>query len=735
MSVSNDFIYLAKSKPDVTSGRLVTVSAHCRAVACLARQYGDAIGLGSLSEAAGLCHDYGKYGSMFQDVIAGKMHGVDHAIPGAAMAGQFSERVAEAVAGHHAGLFDYSELKNLFRDVVDGSDCLLPSGKRPSLLGKEEFKTAQAQFFRDNPGFKQIAGLARQQESGFNLGSGIKWKDALYRMFLERFLFSCLVDADYTSSCHEETGDMPEERDIQRHVDACFDRLDVVRNNIISESKANDSINDLRDRVYASCSVFDHSKRFYLLSAPTGSGKSLAMMRFALEQCRSHDDINRVIFVLPFLTLTDQTAKLARDIFDDVLVDTSTEKDREDMRYMTETWNSECIVTTMVQFFQSLFSDKPGDCRKLHRIAHSVIVFDELQALPTELSRVCLQSLHWLCERFHCRILISTATPPQYSLISELDFDPEILFDRHMTGGFNLTRSGFDVMSDPIGLDAVAEMALKYDNSCVIVNLRAHARQIYKYWSDNHADDIYFITTDLCPDHRRAIIDTISSRQKNRQPVHVVSTQCIEAGVDLDFKRIFRAWAPLPSLVQSAGRQDRNGFYGSSGMVVFLPDDPDRRDSKLYPSSRYCRDTTVTRRFADDMGWDAFHGYYRQLFSNFSEPDKLSSALCVRDYSLFSKASRLIRSGGRQVAVPYGPVYYRLLEAFYGNIVTRKDLSDASGILVSTYARDNFDMNCSELVIYRRGIEMHTGIYILTSKDCYDGHTGLDLSKACVSMV
>lgn len=729
-------VMLAKSKPDYITGQPVTVKVHCAAVSELACTYGSELDLGDMAEAAGLCHDYGKYGQLFKYLLLGKASGIDHALPGAVMASMFSRRVAEAVAGHHAGLSDYLRLKPVLNDVMHGARCELPSGKQPSLFGISEFKAAQDLFLADWPDANKIFSGVVGKDGCFDLASGRKWKDNLYMMLLERFLFSCLVDADYTVSCREETGDMPSEVFIRGRAGRCLERLECLRAGVVGSSAADAKVNALREAVYRSCVDFDTSKRFYLLSAPTGSGKSFAMARFAIGQCMADDSLDRVIFVLPFLTLTDQVAGMARGIFDDVLVDTSTaDGTGRRHRYLTETWNAECIVTTTVQFFQSLFSNRPGDCRKLHRIVNSVIVLDEAQAIPSGLSRICLQCLYWLSERFGCKILVSTATPPRYDMIDGLDFSPEVLFDRSVFN-FPLSKTGFDVVQTPVSLSDVADMSAKIDNCCVIVNLRAHALAIYNHWLETGVSDIYFITTDLCPDHRRAVIDEIAERQKAGLPVHASATQCIEAGVDLDFRKVFRAWAPLPSLVQSAGRQDRNGRYGAgSGMAVFLPHDPDRHGRRLYPSAEYYRDTSVTMRFSDHLDWSAFDGYYKQLFRDFGEKEGLRDALLNRDYKEFAQESRLIRSGGRQVIVPYGDAYDRLLDAFYDGTVTKADLAAVAGITVSTYATDGFDACCSEIIIRRRGVEMPSGAYILLDRNCYDVKTGLDFSKAGPLMV
>lgn len=720
--------WLAKSDRD-ENGNDITVKRHCQDVADLAYTYGLDIGVPYSAYLTGLVHDFGKYSDLFQKLLHGMASGIDHALPGAVLLYQFPE-AAVAVACHHDRLIPFSDLQFLLQDLMKGNFVDLSSGKQPSLSGKRELKSALQVFSVDFPDYQKSVQDTFSEISFFRLQDGPDWKKKLYHMLKCRMLYSCQIDADYTISSLNGKRNSNHKISIQNQLVSCFSRLSEKQRVIRLCSTADSQVNLLRNAVFHSCVNFKPDKDMYLLSAPTGSGKSLAMARFSLEQCLLDSSLERILFVLPFLTLTDQMYDLLSDIVDGILLDTSTTEQNVDPEFY-HTWNAPCIITTMVQFFGSLFSDRPGDCRKLHRLAHSVIVFDEIQALPNKLSRICMQSLYWLCEEYGCKILLSTATPPGYAQIPELDYEPHVLFDR-CSFDFPLSRTGFSIWKDSVPLSYVTEKCLCYKNGCIIVNLRKHAREIYHIWKDRNVKDIYYVTTDLCPDDRTRIIAEIKERQVKGFPVHVVSTQCIEAGVDLDFEKIFRAMAPFSSLIQSAGRQNRNGRYLDDNMVIFYPE-PDGQQHSLYPTFSYYHDSEMTGRLLEYISdpWELFDRYYQNLFHEFTEGKRLKESLLSEDYAEFAKASSLIEHSGVQVIVPSGSVYDIIWDAVCRNAVTKKHLAMAAGSMVSVYGMSNVDAYCTPVCIYRHGIRQKTGIYILNESDrgCYDRNTGLDFGK------
>lgn len=704
---------------------------HCGAVAELARRYGNDIGLGNDAYYAGLFHDTGKYGVSFQDVLKGVRTGIDHACSGAALFSGLMKRryryISESIAAHHGQIIAFEELQGVFWDMVSGNLQVCPSGKQPALSGRDEFEDAIACLKSDWPdlklsGFEKIPCDFSSQKGKFQY------------MLAVRMLLSCLVDADYTVSGSDcvDAALVPEDVGIDSV--AALGRLIAVRGGIVENSVASADKNSMRDIVYHDCAAAGNdvdSCDFYTLTAPTGSGKTLGMLRFALGRCLHDVSKKRIIIVLPFLSISDQMADIVREIIPDAIIDNSTVDMDERQREIASRWDAPCIITTTVQFFGSLFSDRPADCRKLHRMANSVILFDEVQALPVELSGILMQGLYELTHTYHACVCLSTATQPAYSKIPGLDFDVrEIIKD--VDGLFGMCRSvGILFDRSLCKLEVVAERALLDSNVCVIVNLKKHARDVYEYWSARGVENCFLISTDLCSSQRKRVLKEIKKLQAAGESVHVIATQCIEAGVDLDFMQVYRALAPLPSLIQAAGRMNRNGLYDSGSMIVFEPDEKSR-----YPGVDYEKQAMLVKVLMSE-GFEigslaSISEYYARLFEGFKNPEPVESSVAGFDYVGFARASRLIKRSGYRVIVPYsGEIkkYQETLDAVLSGCVSKQDLRKSADISVSAYDLNGVESHCEELVIknHRTGIETHTGVYILLPghESCYDSDVGL----------
>lgn len=714
-------VYYAKSKDEDLP---VTVSEHCDAVAELARTYGEGLGIGTEAYLCGLMHDFGKYSDLFQDVLRGKRIHVDHAVPGAAMLGHYRQ-LSEVVAGHHTGLKPYESLAPMLSAIVGDTDSYTtPEGKEASICGKDAFSKAQGLFQADHPGF-----VPPQVDNQCPDGS---WKGNLSYMLDTRMLYSCQVDADYTVS-GGQTDPTP-----MFAPKACLQKLESCREQVGSQSKADPRVNAMRDRVYQDAGEAGQRRDpFLTLTAPTGSGKTFAMLKFALERCLSDPSKQRVIFVLPFLSLCDQVEADCRKVFPDVVVDHSQTGDGQDME-SAERWTASCIITTTVQFFGSLWSDRPGDCRKLHRIANSVVLFDEIQALPHHICRFAMQSLKHLSFRYGTCILLSTATQPAYGFLPELDWDASEVV-RDVDGLFSMAqRTGLTFHKEPMSMAEVAKAALEYPSACIIVNVKRYARQVYEVWKSWGIQNIFLLYTNLCPEHRREVLEEIHTLQADGKPVYVAATQCVEAGVDLDFHQVFRMLAPLTSLIQSAGRQNRNGRFPHGDTVVFEPV-RSAGSKPMYPGADYEAQALHVKELVD-AGFDVnsltgIREYYRRLFTRYQEHPNLLRALQALDYQDFSRQSALIKDSGCRVIVPYGDMwqFWRLQNACVNGTVKKKDLTGISGISVQCYDQEQVGKHCAQLVIHNRARgtvkPLNIWILLLGHEGCYRDDLGLHFEK------
>lgn len=722
--------YYAKSKN--TQGHQETVKEHLQKVSTLAREYGEPLGMGEIAGLAGQVHDFGKYSDTFQDVLKGIRTGVDHAMGGACFVeGGYRGKpgirpVVEAVNGHHDGLTAYGEVKDELHAMADESGYARGhGGKTPSTNGRDQLQAAIDVFRYDFPSFRppRLPVLPVAE---------------LESMLYTRMLFSCLVDADYTASAINDDCDY-----LDRAEDDLFDpqllleKLYAYRDDIRQNSTADRTLNACRDQVFEQCgNMGNEPEGLYTLTAPTGTGKTLALLHFSLRHCLKHGK-KRIIIVLPFLTLAEQNAATYAKIIPNVLVDDSQSDLPESARELAARWSAPVIITTSVRFFEGLFSDRPAVCRKLHHIADSVVIFDEAQSLPAELASATLRTVNELCARYHTTMVFSTATQPDFSVRKDLDWVPrEILPDNKLMFEA-LQRVNVDWrLRDEIPLDDIAMEMAEVDSVCTIVNLRRHARQIADVLLKQCPEEtVFFLTTDLCPAHRSRQIEIIRRRLKEKLPCRVVATQCIEAGVDLDFSTLYRALAPLDAIVQAAGRCNRNGRNSMGRVVVFRPE-----DSRMpYPDDWYNNAAVTVQEMDPPFSIhdpENIREYYRQLFNGAVDKPELRKAIESRSFSQTAAQYKLIENTGARVIVPYDgePELYRhIAEELRERGVTGALLREAASLTLTCFAK-NLGVYAEEIPFALRGKEPQTvgsGVYLLRPQyeALYSPQLGLHLPQ------
>lgn len=643
----------------------------------------------------------------------------------------------EAVVGHHDGLVSFDSIKYELKALrTKPESCNCPSGKTPSLSGNDDFNRAAAAFKRDFPTLK----LGISDKSAAYSGEALH-KELGY-MLTTRMLFSCLVDADYSVSAADDEPDYLE-KNSQGPIDynEALKRLDSYRSELCRTSRAAARVKQLRERVFEACGEGACGEMgIFTLSAPTGVGKTLAMLNFALRHCRRHH-LRRIIVVLPFLSLAEQTEREYGKIFNTLLVDHSQSELSEQTRELASRWDAPVVITTSVRFFEGLFSDRPTACRRLHNIADSVVLFDEAQSLPAELAAVSASAMRALCERFHCSILLSTATQPDFSALKGVSWHArELLCDNEniFTGMSRVNvewRVCFntDIDSAPT-LDDIAEELSGESNACCIVNLRRHARALVQRLIELVGEDgVYLLSTELCPAHRLSIIDEIRARQAAGKVCRVVSTQCIEAGVDLDFDSMYRALAPLESIVQAAGRCNRNGRLKGGGRVVVF--EPKCDEGALYPSASYKRAALVVKQMlADDGKIDidspkSVEDYYAKLFCGVKCKPELETAIKGESYGDVAASYRIVDNDAYSLIVPWSgrrELFESICDAVDSGSVTRRLFTEAAPITVSCFDK-RFESFAQPIKLRRHG-EMFDSCYYIINRGFekkYDERLGL----------
>ena len=539
--------YLAHIAED---GREQTVLEHLQSTADACARFAEPFQASQQGNLIGLAHDIGKCSLEFQERLRGGQI-VDHASAGALeCAKQDAEWAACCVAGHHGGLPDMGNLRN------DSADSATLYGRLKKAIGG------------GIPAYEMPLSLPRTKAPH---GYG---KDMLSDSFIIRMLYSCLVDADYLDT-ERFMSDGEVERGTGEPLPQLLNKLERY---IEPWWKPENELNARRCEILTACLNGGNQPRgIYTLTVPTGGGKTVASMAFALRHAVLNG-MERIIYVIPYTSIIEQTADVFRGIFgEENVVEHHSNASYEvgeggsaaqyRLARATENWDAPIIVTTAVQFFESLYANRPSKCRKLHNIANSVVIFDEAQMLPTAHLRPCVAAIAELVAHFRSTAVLCTATQPvlndmfnQYApgiSINELCPNPSELFSQ-------FRRVKFENIG-AVDTDALAAQLAERQQVLCIVNSRKAAQEIYRKLPQEGG---YHLSTLMYPAHRRAVLAEIRQRLKDGLPCRVVSTSLIEAGVDVDFPAVYREMAGLDSILQAAGRCNREGRREPEESVV-----------------------------------------------------------------------------------------------------------------------------------------------------------------------
>ncbi|MFG2115504.1 CRISPR-associated endonuclease Cas3'' [Streptomyces sp. NPDC048718] len=577
---------LAHSRSSLSGLRHPLVD-HLRGTAALARSFAEVFGAGETAEYLALVHDVGKGCGAWQDRLinhaeaTGKPVGIPHKEAGTALAAQaVGRRLAAVVYGHHGGLPDQGKVKKVLAELR-GSELNAVRAREAT----EAVARVVPEILREGR-IPPPAWLSRI-ETGRNRALTV---DAFTRM-----LFSCVVDADYLDTAAHFAG---EKVRVAPGADmtALLERFEQRRAQLLARRAAS-PVDELREGVYEEAlAAAAGAPGMYVLHVPTGGGKTIAAGGFALRHAVQHG-LRRVVFAVPYISITQQNAEVYRDLLDPTAEDeadpvvlehhSSVELDEEDgagawARLAAENWDAPVVVTTTVQLFQSLFAHKPSVMRKLHRLAGAVIVLDEVQALPDRLLIPILSMLRELVERFGASVVLASATQPSFWSLAQLDGLPRRSVIEDVTRLFDALRRvsyewrlGPDVTWESIAGDIVAEGG---EQVLTVVNTTRDSARLHRLLAGADGGPrvtapVWHLSTRMTAEHRREVIKHVRGELAAGRPVHVVSTSLIEAGVDVDFPRVYRAWAPAESLQQAAGRCNRDGRLTQGTVVVFRPTD------------------------------------------------------------------------------------------------------------------------------------------------------------------
>lgn len=656
-------------------GAIQPLSAHLTGVSVLARAHANKIGLSIHGELIGLLHDLGKYSEEFQAYLqsaagllnpdedeefvdAEELRGkVDHSSAGAQLIwrelagrgplGQYvGQMLALCIASHHSGLIDcltsgpnrpvedaFTKRMNkadgrthLEQTLVKAEKTILATAQEllslPEMLGG--IQSAIRNIILDAP-IKDDRSIVAQQQIGL----------------LVRFLFSCLIDADRIDTADFES---PRQARLRlRGSYASWEPLIGLLEKHLTSLQPRHRIDQLRHDISLHClQGASRDKGIYTLTVPTGGGKTLASLRFALNHVKKHG-MDRVIYIIPFTSIIDQNAEVVRGILEpegvergSVVLEHHSNLTPEDQTWrgkiLSENWDAPIVYTTSVQFLETLFGAGTRGARRMHQLANAVLIFDEIQTLPVNCVHLFNNAINFLADRCGSTVVLCTATQPLLDQVdarkgairipkgNELMPDVKRLFD-------DLKRVEVKNCRKPGGwtMEEIAALAQKETTragSClIIVNTKNAAQTLYRLSKEQAVIPVYHLSTNMCPAHRKAILTEVRGRLEREEPVLCISTQLIEAGVDVDFGAVIRFSAGLDSIAQAAGRCNRNGARDIGHVHVVNPQD---ESLDMLPDIRIGRDKAervlddyeeAPDRFGNNrIGPEAMSWYYRNYF-------------------------------------------------------------------------------------------------------------------------
>lgn len=685
-------MFFAHSENDHNEKHLL--AKHLLQTAKLAESYACTEPFKPIFKLAGLLHDFGKYQQAFQKYLenGGRRGSVPHAKWGAGYARKIMiNDVSIAIDGHHKGLPNRADWKNDTNQIVHDDE--------------PDFDEVKNDFLADT-GFdeKSMASSRTPALSGFQ-----------HELFI-RYLFSALTDSDWLSTEKHFDAEKSAIRPIRSlPIDAMINRLEEE---FAAKSKSGE-INQLRNQ--ARNQAID--KAFlttgcYSLALPTGMGKTLTSLAWALRHAKQNQ-LKRIIIVLPYISIIDQTASELKKIFGEELIlehhssysegkgsgtdkyeDYSTEMKRKQLA--CENWDFPVIVTTTVQFFESLFSNKPSKCRKIHNIAESVVIFDEVQTIPKEIVLPTLSMLNDVQAVMRTSFLFCTATQPAYekrpgfdgiTTITPLIENPSVLYDK-------TKRVTYHLLDDlaPLSFTRLSEAIIGHEEATLVIfNTKKDALEFFTAMNSSSRWEMkYHLSTAMCPVHRRKTISQVRSDLEAKKKILVVSTQLIEAGVDFDFPLVFRALAPLEAIIQSAGRCNREGRmneFGRLGNVYLFALQEARYPNKTYAACASYAEELLKADLEQLCSHNVFEQYYASVFALYIDQAKqqgISDARRNFNFDTVNKSYRYLNDSSEGLFIAnYNDESWQLLNAMQSKkYLSRDDYRAMQPFTVQAY--ENF---------------------------------------------
>ncbi|PWI57573.1 CRISPR-associated helicase Cas3' [Sulfoacidibacillus thermotolerans] len=726
-------------------GQFQTLKDHLEGVADRTMRYAHVFGAGYLGYLAGILHDIGKYSFEFQERIRGTPIRVDHSTAGAQwimneqtwrnylgtthLDHYLARLIAYAIAGHHGGIKNHGTVdeEGTFSYRMAKRDlCSWSSAWSEIEIGKQEWEV-----------HKKALVLKWNKES-----------PAWSYSFLGRMLFSCLVDADSIDTRDFINGaDVALSKEIQPPSMAeLLDRFNKYMSRKLEQS-INTLINLRRRQILSVCErQAEKTPRIFSLTVPTGGGKTLSSMAFALRHAVKYGK-RRIIYVIPFTSIIEQNAEQFRtSLGQDAVLEHHSNFNFDEyeelyglnevrrLKLSVENWDAPVVVTTSVQFFESLFSSQRSQCRKLHNIVDAVIILDEVQSIPRGYMKPCLQTLEELVSSYGCSVVLATATQPSWKglgiQVTEIMDEPtpqELMAD-FKRADVVVHGSNTEIIPDLQIVDWMEESG----QVLCIVNTRKHAKVLFDQLVERNLEGLYHLSGRLCAKHRSDILKEVRERLRNQSHCRLISTQLIEAGVDIDFPLVLRAYAGLDAVVQAAGRCNREGRSKSGLVRVFYP------EKHGMPSQGWLKETateaqnTLTYCEEQPLSLSCIQNYFERIhgirdgrIEQITDSEGIVNLIKSKNYNFeipyqdISDRFKMIDGNMQTIVIPYDSIAEELIAQLTTIPNPMRLLRRLQTYTVQIYNFEFLEFQKNRLLM---NIE---GIFVLADKSYYHPQAGL----------
>lgn len=704
-------MFYAHSTDDASKQNWQPLDDHLVEVGKLAQEFSSAFQAPEWGKLAGMLHDLGKATPQFQKRLEGGPK-VDHSSAGARYLydknASYGAFIGQLIAGHHSGL------KN-------SADVL------PRIQG--------ATLTPDIHSFAESLSCSFPSSMPFPLKTGFQ------RAFFMRMLYSCLVDADFCDTERFLDTNKSALRGHFSNLNELWDNFQKYMENLAHKSKAT-PINRLRREIYThALNKAEKSPGLFTLTVPTGGGKTLTSLGFALKHALNHG-MRRIIYVIPYTSIIEQNAAIFSESLQTRVIEHHSNFNFQELESQygqqemtrailaTENWDAPVIVTTSVQFYESLFANKSSRCRKLHNIAQSVIILDEAQMIPNQHLLPCLEALNELCTNYSCSTVLCTATQPALRVQDGLPSGLDLPEAREIAPHPKQLQEQFKrVEAYNLGEIDESELLKKLSTErqvLCIVNTRKTAQRLYNGLKAN--DGLFHLSTLMYPAHRKNALSEIRNRLEAKEPCTVISTQLIEAGVDVDFPTVFREEAGLDSVAQAAGRCNREGKREKGDIFVF-------KLAGAY-TAHFAAATSAAReavRAHPDaiLGLDAIKKYFQILFWQQGDEQLDCKQIIPRleeganslnfDFEDIANDFRIIETMTQSIVIAKDDEPQKIINKLRFAPPSREELRKLQQYTVQIWPHEFNKLQAAGAVEH----DSHQLFYILINNDLYSKETGL----------